>query len=178
MLVAARELDGDEGPVLVTLEYDVDPDRPEEFMHAVRGLEPVRRRDGAIRWSVYHDGTDPRGDVLEASRRRAARAARERPRTIDAHLEVVGDAVVQQKPRNGHVDAGAMSGPQVSVARTSDPVEPVRRVEFQRACGRGVWDVREQRELLLALGTPSPLRRSPHASAGRTQVDDAVAPEH
>src|SRR5213595_975028 len=49
----ACQLDGDEGPVLVTLEYDVDPDRAEEFLRAVRRLEPVRRRDGAIRWSVY-----------------------------------------------------------------------------------------------------------------------------
>ncbi len=49
----------DEGPVLVTLEYDVDPDQAEEFLRAVRRLEPVRRRDGAIRWSVYRDTEDP-----------------------------------------------------------------------------------------------------------------------
>ena len=55
----ACQLDGDEGPVLVTLEYDVDPDRAEEFLRAVRRLEPVRRRDGAIRWSVYRDTEDP-----------------------------------------------------------------------------------------------------------------------
>src|SRR5205823_1092865 len=56
----ACQLDGDEGPVLVTLEYDVDPDQAEEFLRAVRRLEPVRRRDGAIRWSVYRDTEDPR----------------------------------------------------------------------------------------------------------------------
>ncbi len=55
----ACQLDGDEGPVLVTLEYDVDPDQAEEFLRAVRRLEPVRRRDGAIRWSVYRDTEDP-----------------------------------------------------------------------------------------------------------------------
>src|SRR5438477_511711 len=55
----ACQLDGDEGPVLVPLEYDVDPDQAEEFMRAVRRLEPVRRRDGAIRWSVYRDTEDP-----------------------------------------------------------------------------------------------------------------------
>ncbi|TMB18969.1 MAG: MFS transporter [Deltaproteobacteria bacterium] len=54
----AYELDGDEGPVLVTLEYDVDPDQAEEFLRAVRRLEPVRRRDGAIRWNVYRDTAD------------------------------------------------------------------------------------------------------------------------
>jgi len=55
----ASQLDGDEGPVLVTLEYDVDPDQAEEFLRTVRRLEPVRRRDGAIRWSVYRDTEDP-----------------------------------------------------------------------------------------------------------------------
>src|SRR5436309_639261 len=55
----ACQLDGDEGPVLVTLEYDVDPDQAEEFLRAVRRLESVRRRDGAIRWSVYRDTEDP-----------------------------------------------------------------------------------------------------------------------
>src|SRR6266704_3140759 len=53
------QLDGDEGPVLVTLEYDVDPDQAEEFLRTVRRLERVRRRDGAIRWSVYRDTEDP-----------------------------------------------------------------------------------------------------------------------
>src|SRR5207244_3676833 len=55
----ASQLDGDEGPMLVTLEYDVDPDQAEEFLRTVRRLEPVRRRDGAIRWSVYRDTEDP-----------------------------------------------------------------------------------------------------------------------
>jgi len=55
----ACQLDGDEGPVLVTLEYQVDPAESEEFLRAVRRLEPVRRRDGAIRWNVYRDTEDP-----------------------------------------------------------------------------------------------------------------------
>jgi len=54
----ACQLDGDEGPVLVTLEYQVDPAESEEFLRAVRRLEPVRRRDGAIRWNVYRDTAD------------------------------------------------------------------------------------------------------------------------
>jgi len=55
----ACQLDGDEGPVLVTLEYQVDPAETEEFLRAVRRLEPVRRRDGAIRWNIYRDTEDP-----------------------------------------------------------------------------------------------------------------------
>lgn len=49
------ELDGDEGPVLVTLEYLVAPEDEVPFLTAVRRLERFRRRDGAIRWNVYRD---------------------------------------------------------------------------------------------------------------------------
>jgi MFS family permease len=55
----ACDLDGDEGPVLVTLEYHVAPEDAEAFVEAVRRIEPIRRRDGAIRWNVYHDTEDP-----------------------------------------------------------------------------------------------------------------------
>lgn len=56
----ACELDGDEGPVLVTLEYHVDPADEDAFLDAVRRLEAIRRRDGAIRWNVYQDTEDPK----------------------------------------------------------------------------------------------------------------------
>jgi hypothetical protein len=55
----ACEVEGDEGPVLVTLEYDVDPADETEFLRTVRRLEPIRRRDGAIRWNVYRDTEEP-----------------------------------------------------------------------------------------------------------------------
>jgi MFS family permease len=54
----ACDLDGDEGPVLVTLEYHVAPDDADAFVAAVRRLEAIRRRDGAIRWNVYRDTED------------------------------------------------------------------------------------------------------------------------
>ncbi len=53
------ELDGDEGPVLVTLEYQIDPADEDAFLRTVRYLEAIRRRDGAIRWNVYQDAADP-----------------------------------------------------------------------------------------------------------------------
>jgi MFS family permease/quinol monooxygenase YgiN len=55
----ACELAGDEGPVLVTLEYHVAPGDAPAFLEAARRLEPIRRRDGAIRWNVYRDTEDP-----------------------------------------------------------------------------------------------------------------------
>ena len=44
-----------EGPVLVTVEYEVSPDRESEFLEAMREYERVRRRDGASRWGISRD---------------------------------------------------------------------------------------------------------------------------
>ena len=43
------------GPVLVTLEYEVLPENVKEFLKAVRRYGRIRRRDGASRWSIFHD---------------------------------------------------------------------------------------------------------------------------
>jgi hypothetical protein len=43
------------GPVLVTVEYAVAPERKEEFVEAMHQYERVRRRDGASRWGIFHD---------------------------------------------------------------------------------------------------------------------------
>jgi MFS family permease len=45
----------DEGPVLVTVEYRVNPDRVEEFLRAIAEYGRIRRRDGAYRWGVFRD---------------------------------------------------------------------------------------------------------------------------
>src|SRR6185436_7969673 len=45
----------DEGPVLVEVEYRVDPANAGAFVKAIRDLEPIRRRDGAVSWAIYHD---------------------------------------------------------------------------------------------------------------------------
>jgi MFS family permease len=43
------------GPVLVTVEYLIDPRRAKEFAHAMQAVRQIRRRDGAIRWGLYED---------------------------------------------------------------------------------------------------------------------------
>ena len=40
------------GPVLVTVEYRNDPNRSQEFRHAMWEMKRVRRRDGAYRWGL------------------------------------------------------------------------------------------------------------------------------
>jgi hypothetical protein len=45
----------DDGPVLITVEYQVDPGDAEHFVPAMEELGRVRRRDGAYRWDLYAD---------------------------------------------------------------------------------------------------------------------------
>jgi MFS family permease len=54
----------DSGPVLVTLEYRIDPANKQEFLAAMQELGRLRRRDGAMDWGLYHDVSDS-GSFLE-----------------------------------------------------------------------------------------------------------------
>jgi MFS family permease len=57
--VADPGYDPDDGPVLVTVEYHVEPERVASFVEAVHRLGRLRRRDGASRWGVFHDTAGP-----------------------------------------------------------------------------------------------------------------------
>jgi quinol monooxygenase YgiN len=50
--------------VLVIVEYRIDPARAAEFAHAMRDLERILRRDGAMRWGLFADPAQP-GRYLE-----------------------------------------------------------------------------------------------------------------
>ncbi len=45
----------DDGPVLIQVDYRVDPDRRAAFLRAVHAAEPIRRRNGAVSWRVFRD---------------------------------------------------------------------------------------------------------------------------
>jgi MFS family permease len=45
----------DDGPVRVEVEYRIHPSQADPFTQAIRDLEPIRRRDGAVNWAVYRD---------------------------------------------------------------------------------------------------------------------------
>jgi hypothetical protein len=49
----------DDGPVLVTVEYKIDPIEAMEFLKAIHEYQRIRRRDGATRWGVYYDSESP-----------------------------------------------------------------------------------------------------------------------
>jgi MFS family permease/quinol monooxygenase YgiN len=55
----AGEVASDRGPVMVTVEYRIDPARVAEFTLEMQRLRRIRRRDGAISWSLYEDSADP-----------------------------------------------------------------------------------------------------------------------
>ena len=49
----------DSGPVVVTVEYTVTPQREAAFLDAMDRLRQSRRRTGATRWELYRDGDRP-----------------------------------------------------------------------------------------------------------------------
>jgi len=49
----------DSGPVVVTVEYTVAPQRETAFLDAMDRLRQSRRRTGATRWELYRDGDRP-----------------------------------------------------------------------------------------------------------------------
>ena len=50
-----EEPDLDQGPVLVTLKYVIDPAKAPEFLGEIHKYQRIRRRDGAVSWGVFVD---------------------------------------------------------------------------------------------------------------------------
>jgi predicted MFS family arabinose efflux permease len=57
--IVSRDIAQDRGPVLVTVEYRIDPAQRRPFLAALDHVGEERRRDGAFRWGVYEDAADP-----------------------------------------------------------------------------------------------------------------------
>ena len=57
--VVAELPEPDSGPVLVTIEYRVQPDKRAEFVAAMQSVREMRRRNGAYFWELFHDSADP-----------------------------------------------------------------------------------------------------------------------
>jgi hypothetical protein len=56
---APESIQPDEGPILTVLEYHVPEERKAAFQEAMRGVRGIRIRDGAVRWSLFHDLAQP-----------------------------------------------------------------------------------------------------------------------
>jgi MFS family permease len=57
-LALVGEPDPDDGPVLIQMEYRVDPENRAAFLRAIHDAEPARRRNGASAWRVFRDLED------------------------------------------------------------------------------------------------------------------------
>jgi MFS family permease len=54
-LAIASEPSPDDGPVLIQLEYRIDPANRDEFLKAMQSVGPTRRRNGATSWRIFRD---------------------------------------------------------------------------------------------------------------------------
>jgi MFS family permease len=53
------EPEDDDGPVMIMVDFDTNPERHEQFIEAMEELRIVRRRAGATRWSLFEDAERP-----------------------------------------------------------------------------------------------------------------------
>ena len=56
--VLAETPEPDSGPVMVTIEYRVQPAKRTEFVAAMQAVREMRRRNGAYFWELFHDSAD------------------------------------------------------------------------------------------------------------------------
>ncbi len=54
------ELDPDTGPVMISVDYEIDPADEDDFVRAIHDLRAIRLRDGAVRWGLFRDSADAR----------------------------------------------------------------------------------------------------------------------
>jgi quinol monooxygenase YgiN len=56
--VVTESVENDASPVMVTMEYRVEPKDREQFLAAIESLAAARKRDGAYAWDVFQDTAD------------------------------------------------------------------------------------------------------------------------
>lgn len=62
--IVADDIEGERGPVLITVEYRIARENGDEFWRLMQELGRSRRRDGAVQWGIMEDTTQP-GVFLE-----------------------------------------------------------------------------------------------------------------
>lgn len=50
-----EEPPADDGPVLITVRYVIDPAKAPDFLNEIYRYQRIRRRDGATRWGIFYD---------------------------------------------------------------------------------------------------------------------------
>jgi MFS family permease len=87
-----------DGPVLIAIEYRIDPNQAEEFSKAMQVLSQIRRRDGVIRWGLFQDLSDP-GRFVENS---VVESWAEHQRQFER--VTVSDRAIEDKVLSFHID--------------------------------------------------------------------------
>jgi MFS family permease len=103
----------DRGPVLVTVEYRIDPNQSQDFRHAMREMRRLRRRDGAFRWGLYSDTADPARFVETFLVESWAEHLRQHTRITEADKEI------EERAFAFHLD----DGPPVATHLVAEPVK-------------------------------------------------------
>src|SRR6185437_16189995 len=62
--IVAEAVEDNAGPVMVTVEYHIDPKNREVFLAALEEIERERKRGGAYAWGIFQDTADD-GRFLE-----------------------------------------------------------------------------------------------------------------
>jgi predicted MFS family arabinose efflux permease len=120
--VLTIDTDADRGPVLVTVEYRIGPERRDAFLTAIRDLGQQRRRDGAYAWDVFEDAAE-KGRFLETFMVASwLEHLRQHQRITNAD-RVVQDTIRQfdaaVEPKVTHFIAATPSSSHVSAERTN-----------------------------------------------------------
>jgi MFS family permease len=101
--ISVVEPEPDRGPVLVVLEYRIDPNRSREFRHAMREMRRIRRRDGAFRWGLYSDPANP-GRFMETF------LVESWGEHLRQHTRITeGDRKIEERVLSFHLDQGPPS---------------------------------------------------------------------
>jgi hypothetical protein len=56
---ALMEKEPEDGPLLISVEYRIDPAEVEAFVRAIHDLKTIRLRDGGMRWGLFADAANP-----------------------------------------------------------------------------------------------------------------------
>jgi hypothetical protein len=56
--IVTDDVQADRGPVMVTIDYRIDPAQKPQFVAAMQEMQRVRRRDGAFYWQLFQDAAD------------------------------------------------------------------------------------------------------------------------
>lgn len=115
----ATDLPSEGGSVIVMIDYCVPPDMTEAFLERMSELGRIRKRDGALRWSLSQDIADPEQWVerfhsrtwLEHVRRQV------RPTVADEHVRRAVADLVGEPVRVRRLIERSASGRAVTVSR-------------------------------------------------------------